>query len=153
MTLSFDFRSVSSADRADITALCYEYAWRIDQGHAATVWELFTEDGALELPWGNVDGRTALRAAWAERSARPLRTRHLVTNVRLARVDDAEITGTAGLILFVRKHGEPMTAEVAAAGEHVDLYRRDASGRWLIHRRRFDTVFSNDPTLPPLPSA
>lgn len=145
------FRGVSAADRAEITALCYEYAWRIDHDHSATVWELFTEDGTLELPWCKVCGRDALRAAWSERGARPIRTRHMVTNVRLTPLGQDEVAGTAALILFLGERGKAMTAQVVAAGEHVDVYRRDASGRWLIHQRRFDTLFSSDPALPTLP--
>ena len=45
-------RLVSEADHVELSRLVTEHAWRVDNGRADTVHELYADDGELTLPPG-----------------------------------------------------------------------------------------------------
>jgi SnoaL-like domain len=52
---------VSETDYVQLSRLVTEHAWRVDNGRADTIHELYVDDGELTLPHGPVRGRDALR--------------------------------------------------------------------------------------------
>ena len=52
---------VSQTDHVQLSRLVTEHPWRVDNGRADTIQELYVDDGELTLPPGPVRGRDALR--------------------------------------------------------------------------------------------
>lgn len=69
--------------------------------------------------------------AWAEQP--PSRTRHFLTNLRVATGDDGAVEATVNLLVY-RNRGEDPTYELYSA-ERRDELVRDASGSLRIRRR------------------
>jgi hypothetical protein len=133
---SFDYLGVSPELRAELTALCTEYVWRLDNGHAARVPELFTEDGAWEGPWGMMRGRAELETAWNARAQRAVRTRHMLTNLRFLRHDADRASGQVGQIVFVAEGDSAFPTDPTIIAENIDQYRRGSDGVWRFESRR-----------------
>lgn len=132
----FDYRSVTTETRLALTALCTEYVWRIDNGHARTIPDLFTDDGEWIGPWGTMAGRAALDTAWTERAARTVRTRHMLTNLRFTQPSADRATGQVGQIVFVADGDDPMPTAPSILAENLDDYARGPDGVWRIRSRR-----------------
>lgn len=132
----FDYRGVSPDLRAELTALCTEYVWRLDNGHAAQVPELFTDDGAWMGPWGVMQGRAELEAAWKARAQRDVRTRHMLTNLRFLLHGEDRASGHVSQIVFVAEGDAPFPTDPNIIAENIDEYRRDSDGNWRFESRR-----------------
>ncbi len=132
----FDYLGVSPELRADLTALCTEYVWRLDNGHAARVPELFTEDGAWTGPWGVMRGRAELEKAWTARAQRDVRTRHMLTNLRFVRHAEDRASGQVSQIVFVANGDAPFPTDPNIIAENIDDYRRGGDGIWRLENRR-----------------
>src|SRR5919112_3442476 len=81
------YSQIGTADRAALTALCVEYAWRVDNYYTETVPELFVDDGVWEAFGDPMIGKEALVKGWTARASigdRLLR-RHLISNLRFAK--------------------------------------------------------------------
>ena len=52
---------VSDADHVQLERLVTEAAWRVDEGHSDTLYELFVEDGTLLLGNSELKGHDAIR--------------------------------------------------------------------------------------------
>lgn len=133
---AFDYIGVGPATRAALNALCQEYVWRIDFGHAETVPTLFTEDGLWEGPWGTMAGQAQLAEAWDRRATQTVRTRHMLTNQRFARLAPDEALGWVGQIVFVADGEEEMRTTPSIIAENIDRYRRGIEGVWRFASRR-----------------
>jgi 3-phenylpropionate/cinnamic acid dioxygenase small subunit len=122
-------------DRMAIEQLVIEYAWLLDHQRWDDVADLCTPDAVLFIRGREIVGHEGL-AEWAARRAERAnrRTQHQMTLMRLSRVADDEVHGTAGLVLHVAKTGGGGTY-VDLIGEYVDEYVRD-DGRWKFRRRR-----------------
>jgi len=75
---------VTETDHVQLSRLVTEHAWRVDNGRANTVHELYIDDGELTLPPGPVCGREALHA-WGQQIVdnTPWQTiRHVCGNMR-----------------------------------------------------------------------
>ncbi|HKP79318.1 MAG TPA: nuclear transport factor 2 family protein [Phenylobacterium sp.] len=135
------YLSVSAADRAAIEALCIEYAWRIDNGFAAQVPELFTDEATWEGPHGITRGRQELEALWTARAQRPGLTRHLISNIRLARSEQGVMQGWVSFTLLTAAPGaEPLPSPTLVA-DHIDTYHQREDGAWRFASRRVSAVF------------
>ena len=132
----FDYLGVSPELRAQLTALCTEYVWRLDNGHAARVTELFTDDGVWEGPWGAMRGRAELQTAWNARAQRGVRTRHMLTNLRFLRNGADRASGQISQIVFVAEGDAPFPADPNIIAENIDEYRRGSDGIWRFESRR-----------------
>ena len=53
---------VSDVDHLQLSRLLIEFGWRVDNGKAQTIHELFTDDGELTIGAVNAVGRDAIRA-------------------------------------------------------------------------------------------
>jgi hypothetical protein len=132
----FDYLGVDATTRAALTALCTEYVWRIDNGHAQTVPELFSDDGEWIGPWGTMAGRAALDEAWTARSLRTVRTRHMLTNLRFTQSAPDRALGQIGQIVFVADGPDPMRPTPSIVAENIDDYVCGPDGVWRIRMRR-----------------
>lgn len=77
--------------------------------------------------------------AWAEQPAS--RTRHFVTNIRVAMVDDRTVSARANLLVY-RSRGDDPRADIYSA-DRRDILVRAAEGRLLIARRWLGVDQSN----------
>lgn len=136
----FDYLAVDPALRAALTALCTEYVWRVDNGHAARVPELFTEDGAWTGPWGTLRGRAELDKAWTERARRTVRTRHMLTNLRFTRHGPDRASGQISQIVFAADGDAPFPVAPSIIAENIDLYAQGADGIWRLASRQIDIL-------------
>ena len=142
------FATVSAADRAAIEALCVEYAWRIDNGFAATIPDLFTEDASWEGPHGVTRGRAELDALWGARAKRPGLTRHLISNIRLARSEAGVLQGWVSFtLLSAAPESDPLPKPVLVA-DHIDTYDQGTDGAWRFTSRRVLPLFHDGQFAP-----
>jgi hypothetical protein len=127
--------AVGIEDRIAIEALVTEYAWLLDHQRWQDVATLCTDDAVLFIRGREIVGAEGL-ADWADRRAERAnrRTQHQMTLLRLARVSEDEIHGTAALVLHVGKTGGGGTY-VDLIGEYEDEYVRVGEA-WKFKRRR-----------------
>ena len=87
--------------RSEIEALSAEFAYLIDHDESERVADLFTEQGSYGVREGKRSvGRPEIRAAYAARAARGLRTaRHAFTNLRLV-FEDADRVRATSILTF-----------------------------------------------------
>jgi ketosteroid isomerase-like protein len=136
-------RQIGGTVRAAIEALVTEHAWLIDNGRAAEVAALYTEDARLLGIGPDRYGRAEI-SAWArQRQAMTERlSRHVQTNLRLESRSEIEVKGTLLLTLF-RHDGPPPCASASplVVGEYDDVYRHDSAVGWRIFERRLTILF------------
>lgn len=137
-------KPVTADVRAAITDLCTEYVFRLDNGHAERVTELFADDAVWEGPHGLLRGRAELEAVWLARSKWRTTTRHLISNVRLAWSPNDILHGWITFTLFkAEPDAEPVPVPLLVA-EHIDTYSQNADGPWLFQTRRVSAVFAEE---------
>lgn len=146
MSELFAYQSISAEDRAGLTALCMEYCWRVDFGHAERVPELFTEDCVWVAPpgaavGGTVSGMTQMIDHWKRRAQVRVTTRHMLSNLRFVAEGPGAARGWVSLTCYVAHEGEPKPAAAKIVADYLDTYRKGADGRWLIQTRRIETIF------------
>ena len=127
--------------------LIVEYCRLVDFGEAASIADLFTEDGV----WSGVDlvldGREAIRAWFVERQALERRvSRHICTNVGVDVLSPDVAQSVCYLVNYRhdRREGDqtmPVPTEVPKfVGECRDAFRRTDEG-WRFTRRQVDVAF------------
>ena len=146
------YLEVSAADRVAIEALCIEYAWRIDNGFAARIPDLFTEDATWEGPHGVTRGREELDALWGARAKRPGVTRHLISNIRLARSETGVLKGWVSFTLHSATPGADPLPKPVLVADHIDTYHQGQDGVWRFASRRVLPLF-HDGQFAPQPAA
>jgi len=144
MPLMRSARAVSADDRAAITALCTEYVFRIDNGFADTVPELFADDATWDGPHGALRGRADLDRLWTERAKRRVRTRHSISNVRLAWDADDRLHGWITFTLCRAEADETPRPTPSLVAEHIDTYAFDAKRGWLFQTRAVSMAFYDE---------
>lgn len=141
-------RLVSEADHVELSRLVTEHAWRVDNGRADTVHELYADDGELTLPPGPIRGRDALRA-WGRQIVdhTPWQTiRHICGNMRFVYDGDDAAIGTTVLTVFMAAGGQPATTVPFDVGEDHDRFVRTEQG-WRFASRRWVELFARGDTL------
>ncbi|MDT5347910.1 MAG: hypothetical protein QOH91_1197 [Mycobacterium sp.] len=126
--------------RQQIEALSIEYAWLIDHGHAERAAELFTEDATLDTGVA-LHGIAAIRDALTKRAALDIRSRHVVSNVRLVGQAADRVRGTVLMTVYRRTDHQGEEPEVFIIAEADDLYRLGADGRWRFAQRLAAPIF------------
>jgi ketosteroid isomerase-like protein len=136
--------------------LLIEYARRVDFGEAASLADLFVEDGIWEAEGLVLDGREAIRTHFLRRQGVIRRvSRHLVTNVAV----DVEDDGTAAKSLSyfanlrVDRADGDLSLPVAIGlpkytGEYHTTFRRDGE-QWRMVHHRVEVTFLRPPTPVP----
>jgi len=142
----FAYDTLSVEDRANLTALCMEYAWRVDFGHAETVPELFTDDCTWVAPpgaavGGTVHGKAQMIDHWKRRAQVAVTTRHLLSNLRFVKDGPNTARGWVSLTCYVAHRDEPKPATPKIVCDYHDTYEKGVDGRWRIRVRRIEGVF------------
>ena len=118
-----------------VTAYCHY----VDHGEAATIADLFTEDGVWTSPEVTMDGREAIAKGMGQRQANAARmSRHVCNNFLVDVIDEDHAEGTVYLTLY-RHDGEPgrRTSPLPGAvmvGEYRDRFVRTPDGWRIAHR-------------------
>ena len=137
-----DGRHVTQSDYAELSRLVIEAAWRVDLGRPETLYQLFTDDGQLELGESTLCGKAAIRA-WGEdlTKAGTFGTiRHICSNMRFAAISDDAARGVTVLTVFMEQ-GDGVGSSVPwVVGEDHDHFVRTADG-WRISSRRWKQLF------------
>ena len=134
---------VSEMDHLRLERLLVELSWRIDHGQAATVHELFTEDGEMTIGPEPMVGRDAIRE-WGRvfDETQPMPgLRHAVTNCRFAAEGPDRATGTSILVSYLVTGDGAVQTIPFAVGEDQDSYVRTTDG-WRISSRRWVSLFA-----------
>lgn len=139
---------VSETDYVRLSRLVNEHAWRVDNGRADTVHELYIDDGELTLPPGTVRGRDALRA-WGRQlvEAPPWHSiRHVCGNMRFVYDGDNAAIGTTVLTVFMVAGEQASTTVPFSVGEDHDRFVRTEQG-WRFVSRRWVELFARGDAL------
>jgi uncharacterized protein (TIGR02246 family) len=135
--------AVDDEARRSIERLSTEYCWLIDHGYADRVAELFTDDAVLSVGGSEVSGIVDIRRHLDERAKnREIRSRHVVTNIRLVNESAGRVRGTTIMTIY-RSIGESGKPQLII-GDVDDLYRLDADGRWRLAERKLAPTFLID---------
>jgi hypothetical protein len=130
--------------RVALEHLVYEHAWLIDHGAADRLPELYSNDGRMFGVGPDKIGREAI-TAWAKQRAAMTdrRSRHVQTNIRLERVSDDVIHGTAILTLYRHDGAGAGSPSPILIGEYSDIFTRSADRLWLFAERRLVVLFGS----------
>jgi ketosteroid isomerase-like protein len=131
------FADAAEGVRRTIAAYCHA----LDDGRTDDVVATFCPDAKVDIEGQGVfEGIDAIREAYAGWVPK-LPQRHLVLNTDISPWEDGRLHAVSDLV-FVLKAGRPGaggdgTWAVQVVGRYDDMFRLDeATGRWLIHRRR-----------------
>ena len=145
MTTKFTIPSgellVSDADHVELERLVTEAAWRVDEGRADTLHELFTDDGVLVVGPNDLKGREAIRA-WGRKLEEDHTykcIRHAASNMRFTVVNEDEAEGVTLLTVFM--DDESSSSFPWVIGEDHDRFVRTEYG-WRIKSRSWRQLFS-----------
>ena len=139
---------VCEADYVQLSRLVIEHGWRVDNGRADTVHELYVDEGELDVPPTPVHGRQAL-IEWGRRivEAPPWRTiRHVCGNMRFVADGANAAEGTTVLTVFMVAGSEAPTTVPYSVGEDHDRFVRTEQG-WKLVSRRWVELFARGDVL------
>ena len=141
---STEQRLVSDTDHVRLERLALELNWRVDTRTAATIPELFTEDGSINTLGDPVVGHDALRAwgALLDSDDSPVAgVHHVLTNPRFTADGPDRAVGTLYVTAFLPGAPEGQATLPFAMGQCTDRYVRTADG-WKIESRVFQPFFT-----------
>jgi hypothetical protein len=142
MTSNTTGTPVSDADYIQLQRLANEVNHRIDAEVAASVHELFTEDGTLATFGEPASGTEALRA-WGRMmdTDKPLNgVRHVLSNFRFVEDGPDRAVGTVYITAFLPGAAEGLATLPFAMGVCTDEYQRIAQA-WKVKSRTFAPHF------------
>jgi hypothetical protein len=132
---------VSDADHVQLERLVTEAAWRVDEGHSDTLYELFVEDGTLLLGNSELKGHDAIRN-WG-RQLEDAQTykciRHVAGNMRFHLLNEREAEGVTILTVFM--DDETSSSVPWVVGEDHDRFVRTEHG-WRFKSRQWKQLFA-----------
>ena len=133
---------VADTDHVQLSRLVTEHAWRVDNGRADTVYELYVDEGVLDVGTP-LCGRQAIHA-WGRQlvDAPPWRSiRHVCSNMRfVANGPDAAEGSTLMTVFMVAGPGDATTLPWNVGEDH-DRFVRTADG-WKLVSRRWVNLFT-----------
>ena len=134
---------MTASDLKSIERLLSDFAWFADRGDGAGLAQLFVADGVLEVGGREFSGRTAIADDCDERAKIPGRkTRHVWSNLRVERGDEASATLSAVQMTFEQRGDDkPAELRISDLSDHVC---KDTDGAWRFKRR----VIGRQMTLP-----
>jgi uncharacterized protein (TIGR02246 family) len=117
---------LTAADRAAIDSLHLEFAAAAVAADWAKVTSLYTDDASLMAPNSPVaNGRAAIQQAFG--AFPPLGEMKLLAHDVHGGGDVAAVRGTYTLLM-----APPGSPAIADTGSYVELWRKQADGKWLI---------------------
>lgn len=135
-------RLVSDADHLQLTRLVTEISWRIDHDEAATVHELFAEDGTLEIGESTLSGHDEI-GDWGRRLAQEnpyAGIRHVCTNMRFVADGEDRAVGTSILTAYLDQGQAGAATLPFVVGEDNDRFVRTEAG-WRFASRSWVPLF------------
>jgi len=139
---------VSDTDHVQLARLVTEHAFRADAGRADTIYELYVENGELELQGTTLRGHKAI-AEWGRALVenQPWRLiRHVCGNMRFVANGPDEAEGITILTVFMVAGTGAATTLPFEVGEDHDRFIRTAEG-WRFASRRWVELFSRGDSL------
>lgn len=134
---------VDASDYTALTRLALEVAWRVDNGEAASLTDLFTEDGSIATLGEPSVGHAAIRS-WGQMmdTHSPIPgVRHVLTNFRFVAEGADHAIGTMYVTAYLPADPGGMAETTPfAMGRGTDHYRRTPSG-WKVASRIFEPYF------------
>ncbi len=125
---------VNPLDHVELTQLLNEIVWRVDNRSAATIHELFVEDGSLQVGPTPVIGWKDLSEWGKALDVNPPSGLHVVTNQRFVLNGPDQASGSSTLIAYsAPAEGSSPTTPTVVGVDH-DTYVRTASG-WRFRSR------------------
>jgi hypothetical protein len=121
--------ALTECDRQDLIDLVVEFAWRVDHRSADTIHELVTDDVFIQMAYGPMVGRDAVKAWGADRAAVDRTTRHIMTNFRFRVVGKDKVEGSSMSVIFRSEGSQIAPALPWAVTECSDVFVRQ-EGRW-----------------------
>ena len=131
---------VADSDHIQLTRLALEVAWRVDVGEAATLPELFTEDGWIATLGEPSVGHAAIQS-WGlmmDTDSPIPGVRHVLTNFRFTTEGPDQAVGTMYVTAYLA--GAQQGTVPFAMGLGTDRYRRTSEG-WKVASRTFTPHF------------
>ncbi len=138
---------VEDADHIALSRLVTEHAWRVDNGCADTVHELYVDDGVLDVGTP-LRGRQAIRE-WGQKivESSPWRSiRHVCGNMRFVAHGADAAEGTTILTVFMVASQGAATTLPFNVGEDHDRFVRTEGG-WRFVSRRWIELFTRGDVL------
>ena len=135
-------RLVDESDHVALTRLALEVAWRVDNGEAESIANLFTADGSIATLGEPSIGHDAIRA-WGRMmdTDSPIPgVRHVLTNFRFVTDGDNTAVGTMYITAYLDGAREAQETLPFAMGRGTDHYRRTEAG-WKVASRVFEPYF------------
>ena len=144
------YTRVTPQERAELTALCTEYAWRADNYCSDRIPDLFVDDATWEGTGTLMTGKSELVAGWKARAllGKDVVRRHMISNLRFARDSDGIVRGWVTFSFLKRPIAENAAPALELVGDWIDTYAQDASGKWLFKTRKVVFHFPTDWYLP-----
>jgi hypothetical protein len=134
---------VNETDHFQLGRLVLEHAWRTDNGRADTIYELYTEDGVLDVGTGALVGHDAIRE-WGRKlvEAPPWGTiRHSCSNLRFVADGPDAAEGSCVLTVFMETGPGQGATLPWNVGEDHDRFVRTDEG-WKFVSRRWVNLFT-----------
>jgi hypothetical protein len=138
--------SVDVQTQRELEALLTEFAFRADHGLAATMHELFVEDGSIRGPGLKMQGRGEITEQFAGRARDTVRvSRHLWSNPRFEKLDEHSYRVTTAVQTFIHRQADDETLPAAACtlvvGDSIDVIESCDDGRWRFRSRELVVMF------------
>lgn len=138
--------AVDAQTQRELEALLTEFAFRADHGQAATVHELFIEDGSIRGPGLAMQGQSQIAAQFAERGRDKARvSRHLWSNPRFEKLGEHAWRVTTAVQTFIHRQAEgdspPAAACTLVVGDSIDVIESGSDGRWRFRSRELVVAF------------
>lgn len=121
--------ALTERDRQELTDLIVEFAWRVDHRSADTIHELVTDDVFIQMAYGPMVGKDAVKAWGRDRAAVDRTTRHIMSNFRFRVVAKDKVEGSSMSVIFRSEGSEIAPPLPWAVTECNDVFVRQ-EGRW-----------------------
>lgn len=136
---------IAPADRIAIEDLITAFCWRVDHGQAATVAELFSDDGRVVTPMFTLNGRAEIAAHFAKRDAdKTILSRHQWTNLRLI-PDGTRVRAEMIVTTHLGVQGPPDEPRGFMVGDSLDVVEKAPDGAWRFVERTLHVAFRSGP--------
>jgi hypothetical protein len=135
---------LSAEERFAIQDLLTEFGLRVDHGRAATVAELFVENGVLATPMHTLEGRRQIEAHFARRDAPgTVLSRHQWSNLKLTMLEGDRVRAEMIVHTHLGTRGEagPVRPDHVMVGDSLDVVERQSDGSWRFVERRLQISF------------
>lgn len=147
---------LSVEQRFAIEDLLTEFGQRVDHGRAASVAELFVEDGRLVTPMFTLQGREQIAAHFSRRDlGGTVQSRHQWSNLKLGSMGEGRMRAETIVQthLGTRRDGGPTQPDHVMVGDSIDVLARQADGSWCFVERRLHIAFRTEFAPPAAPDS